>query len=102
VKKSRGRLLKKNKLKSRRKENKMEAGYTVLLCVIAIVAGVLIGWSIAKIKSKADQPLGFLYVIEDAPAGQDLFLTPTVSTSTIASKKRVIFDVDVIRQNSHK
>ena len=80
----------------------METGFAILLCVITLIAGVLIGWLITKVKKRPDQPLGFLYIIDGAPAGQDLFLAPTVSTSVIASKKRVIFNVDVIRQNSHE
>ena len=80
----------------------METGFVILLCVLTLTIGVAIGWLTARRIKNSDQTLGFLYVIDGAPEGQDLFLTPTVPSSVIASQKRVIFDVDVIRQNSQK
>lgn len=80
----------------------MESGFIVLIAV-ALLLGVVIGMSIARVLKKPAETKGVIYVYysehEDKPS---LLLEYGASIDDIASQKQVMFDVDVIRQNSHK
>lgn len=75
----------------------MEAGFVVLAVAIALIVGILVGISIGKAKKIASESRGVLYVDREAPEGQGLFLEQLVPASVVASEKRVMFDVVVIK-----
>ena len=80
----------------------MEAGFVVTMTIVGLVVGVSIGIFIGLKKKSMTDSQGFLYVDSSAPAGQGLFLEQLVPTADIASQKRVVFDVIVIKRNSQK
>ena len=80
----------------------MEPGIIGLLIAVSLLVGILIGVPIGKKKKITSESRGTLYVKLDAPDGQGLFLEQLVSPSVIASEKTVLFDVIVIRSNSHE
>ena len=80
----------------------METGFIALIVLTAIICtavGVLIGRSTTKPRG----PQGIINVdCDDQGKGPELFLALTVPIADVVSRKRVIFDVNVIRHNSQK
>jgi hypothetical protein len=75
----------------------MEAGFIALLFV-AVGVGVMIGMLIEKSKADRVDTQGVIYVYYGGPGDMpSLLLNQSVSIEDIASRKRVIFDVDVLR-----
>lgn len=86
----------------------MEAGFIVLLVLVAavsIVAGLLIGRSQIKRRYSKDTRYtqGVLNVdCSDPGFTPNLFLGLTVPVKDVVSRKYVIFDVNVMLQDSQK
>lgn len=75
----------------------MELGITLLM-IVAIGLGIVIGMYIEKTKIKKVETQGIIYVycgVEDQQPS--LLLEATTSMNDIATRKRVLFDVTVIR-----
>jgi hypothetical protein len=75
----------------------MEAGFITLIAILAFAVGVTVGIFITRVERSQSDSQGVLYVNCDAPEGQGLFLVQEVATTDIASRKRVMFDVHVIK-----
>ena len=75
----------------------MELGI-VLLVIIAVVIGIVFGMYIEKTKNNKDETQGIIYACYYEPGSSpSLLLEYSVPIDDIASRKRVIFDVTVIR-----
>jgi hypothetical protein len=98
VKKSRRRLLE----KTNGKEIKMGAGLIAVIVVLAIICVVAGVW-FERIRVKRQGIHGTLNVdCSDPHNGTGLFLALDVPISDVVSRKRVVFNVSVIRRNSHE
>lgn len=78
----------------------MEAGFVALLVsvIIAALVGIVIGVSIEKRKSQKVETQGDIYVYySESGEGPSLLLDYSVPINDIASRKRVLFDVVVIK-----
>lgn len=80
----------------------MEAGY-IILAIVMCAAGVLIGIMIERVRTRNKKTQGTIYAYYDDPNGDPfLGLEYNVSINDIVSRKRVLFDVIVMDENSHK
>lgn len=82
----------------------MEVGFLAALAIaLAFFIGIRVGASGNKNEVGFDEPKGILNVAyDDACAMPELFLNLQAPVDDIVSKKRVVFYVNVIRQNSQK
>ncbi len=75
----------------------------IMIAVFMMVVGVLIGMVIKRQSPTKESTQGVIYVYyhegEDKPS---LLLEGSVPVEDIASRKRVLFDVVVVKQNSQK
>lgn len=81
----------------------MEAGFVIMIAVFTMVIGVLIGMVIRKFSPSKEGTQGIIYAYYyegiDKPS---LLLEGSVPVDDIASRKQVVFDVVVVKQNSQK
>lgn len=81
----------------------MEAGFVIMIAVFTMVIGVLIGIAIKRTSRTKEPTQGVIYAYyhegEDKPS---LLLEGSVPVEEIASRKQVVFDVVVVKQNSQK
>ena len=76
----------------------METGFAVLFVLIGIVAGIIIGIFIAKLRNNPEGTQGTIYAyFNDPESNPSLLLEYSVPIDDIASRKQVTFDVMVIR-----
>ena len=75
----------------------MEAGFVILIAAFALIVGVMIGILVSK-ATKPNGTQGTIYAYY-GESGNDpsLLLEYSVPIDDIASRKRVVFDVTVIR-----
>lgn len=75
----------------------MEAGFVILIVITALILGIVAGIMITRAKNP-DETQGVIYAYyrenENKPS---LLLEYSVPIDDIASRKRVVFDVTVIR-----
>lgn len=75
----------------------MEAGFVVLVIVLLCV-GIIIGIAIERSKTKKVETQGVIYAYFPEPGSAPaLLLEYSVSIDDIASRKRVLFDVTVVK-----
>lgn len=81
----------------------MEAGFVIMIAVFTMVIGILIGMVIKKPSPTKGGTQGVIYAYyhegENKPS---LLLEGNVPVEEIASRKQVLFDVVVVKQNSQK
>lgn len=76
----------------------MEAGFIILAAALASAVGVVIGVVIGRSSVHKDRTKGVLYVYYDSDNNkQSLLLEPGATLDDIASEKRVMFNVMVIK-----
>ena len=80
----------------------METGF-IVLAVVGMLVGIVVGLVIGKIGQKPNRTQGVIYAYYDDDNDKpSLLLEYCVPIDDIASRKRVIFDVTVIRKDSRK
>ena len=80
----------------------METGF-IILAIVGMVIGVVVGLVIGKVGQKPNRTQGVIYAYYDDDNNKpSLLLEYSVPIDDIASRKRVSFDVAVIRQDSRK
>lgn len=81
----------------------MESGFVVMIAVFTMAIGILMGMVIKRRSPTKETTQGVIYayyhVGEDKPS---LLLEGSVPVEEIVSRKRVLFDVAVVKQNSQK
>ena len=81
----------------------MESGFVIMIAVFTMVIGILMGMVIKKSPPTKDGTQGVIYAYyhegENKPS---LLLEGSVPVEEIASRKQVVFDVIVVKQNSQK
>ena len=82
----------------------METGLIIIAIVLVIACLVLVGYLfVRKNVSPQQEPKGILHVnCQDASRNPELFLALTVPVEDVMSKKQILLDVNVIRENSQK
>lgn len=81
----------------------METGFVVLLVILSIIVGAIIGVLIERHRKKMHKSQGTIYAYyDDDNSNPSLLLEYGVPIDDIASRKQVVFDVSVIRHNSHE
>lgn len=81
----------------------METGLIVLLVILSIIVGAVIGVLIERHRKKLYKSQGTIYAYyDDDNSNPSLLLEYGVPIDDIASRKQVIFNVSVIRYNSHE
>ena len=75
----------------------MEAGFIAWI-VVSILVGIVIGMNIKSFKTNNNETQGIIYAYYgETGSGPSLLLEYSVPIDDIASRKRVTFDVTVIR-----
>lgn len=75
----------------------MEAGFVVLMIAAAVI-GIVIGVCVEKRRTKRTKTKGDIYVYYGSPSEDpSLLLDCSVPISDIASQKRVLFNVVIIK-----
>lgn len=81
----------------------METGFVVLLVILSIVVEVTIWILIERHRKKIYKSQGTIYAYyDDNNSNPSLLLDPDVPIDDIASRKQAVFNVSVIRKNSHE
>jgi hypothetical protein len=83
----------------------MEAGFIILWIVLGCLVGLIVGMSILKRRYINDTRYsqGSLNVDRsDYGSAPGMFLHLTVPIDEVVSRKRVVLNVNVIQDNSHK
>lgn len=76
----------------------MEAGFIALIVVITAIISIMIGIIIGGSRKKSKETQGVIYAYYgDQSGGPSLLLEYSVPIDDIASRKKVTFDVNVIR-----
>lgn len=81
----------------------METGFVVLLVILSIIVEVAIWILIERHRKKIYKSQGTIYTYyDDNNSNPSLLLDPDVPIDDIASRKQAVFNVSVIRKNSHE
>ena len=81
----------------------METGFVVLLVILSIIVEVAIWILIERHRKKIYKSQGTIYAYyDDNNSNPSLLLDPDVPIDDIASRKQAVFNVSVIRKNSHE
>ena len=76
----------------------MEAGFVVLIVVVAAAIGVVIGAFVGKNVLSHKESDGAIYVYYSSPdSDPSLLLDYSVPVNDIATRKQILLDVNVIR-----
>lgn len=80
----------------------MESGFVILIATVALILGIVAGVMISRIKNH-DNTQGIIYAYcGDQDTSPSLLLEYSVPIEDITLRKRVLFDVVVVKQNSQK
>ena len=81
----------------------METGFVVLLVILSIIVEVAIWILIERHRKKIYKSQGTIYAYyDDNNSNPYLLLDPDVPIDDISSRKQAVFNVSVIRKNSHE
>lgn len=77
----------------------MESGFVALIAIAALIVGTAVGILIAKLFKRPEETQGTVYAYYSDQADQpSLLLEYNVPISDIASRKRVLFDIVLVRR----
>ena len=77
----------------------MEAGFVALIAIVSLIVGSAVGILIVKLFKRPEETQGTVYAYySDQVEQPSLLLEYNVPISDITSRKRVLFDVVIVRR----